>query len=359
MADILQHMYTPKLSPAIAETETARLHDYVLKNKILDRDYKFYSIFIFGVYSASLMTFYLVANSSNYFFIVLLSIFFGIIATQIAGLMHDAAHLSMFKSKKMNHLFAGLFAATIGGNYRHWIGKHTQHHDHPNRIGSDSDLEVPFSLTVEHYLSQKGYMKWLRRYQAWVYLPMCGFLMYAMHLDQHLNQLYKRKFHILDLLILCISIFLWYVMPFFLFGVTKGLIFIPVASFTTGIYMANIFATNHKGMPQLSKEIEMSNLEQQIVTTRNVRPGKLTDFFYLCLNYQIEHHLYRQCPRSKLKLLVPYIKDFCQRTGIPYTVQTPWESYKSIFTDLSQTAKKGQKALQERKRPSEQESLEI
>jgi fatty acid desaturase len=109
--------------------------------------------------------------------------------------------------------------------------------------------------------------------------------------------------------------------------------------------MANIFATNHKGMPQLSKDTEMSNLEQQIITTRNVRPGILTDFIYLCLNYQIEHHLYRQCPRSKLKLLVPYIKDFCQRTGIPYTVQTPWQAYKSIFTDLSQTAKNGQKAL--------------
>jgi fatty acid desaturase len=134
-------------------------------------------------------------------------------------------------------------------------------------------------------------------------------------------------------------------MPFLLFGVTKAIVFIPIASFITGIYMANIFATNHKGMPQLSKDTEMSNLEQQIITTRNVRPGILTDFIYLCLNYQIEHHLYRQCPRNKLKLLVPYIKDFCQRTGIPYTIQTPWQAYKSIFTDLSQTAKKGQKAL--------------
>jgi fatty acid desaturase len=348
MADILQQIYTPKLSPAVAETETAHLQDYVLKNKILDRDYKFYSIFIIGIYSASLITLYFISNTSNYFVIVLLSIFFGIIATQIAGLMHDAAHLAMFKSQKMNHLFAGLFAATIGGNYRHWIDKHTQHHDHPNRIDADSDLEVPFSFTIEHYLSQTGYMKWLRRYQAWLYLPMCGFLMYAMQFDQHIIQLYKRKFHPLDLLICCSSIFLWYVMPFLIFGTTKAIVFIPIASFITGIYMANIFATNHKGMPQLSRNTEMSNLEQQIITTRNVRPGKLTDFIYLGLNYQIEHHLYRQCPRNKLKLLVPYIKDFCLRTGIPYTIQTPWQAYKSIFTDLSQTAKNGQKALKER-----------
>ncbi len=347
MADILQQGYTPKLSPAIAEMETARLQDFVLKNKILDRDYKFYSIYIIVTYSAYLMTLYFVANSSNYFVVVLLSIFFGITATQISGLMHDAAHLAMFKSQKMNHLFAGLFAATIGGNYRHWIDKHTQHHDHPNRVDSDSDLEVPFSFTTEHYLSQTGYMKWLRRYQAWVYLPMCGFLMYAMQLD-HIIQLYKNKFHPLDVLICCSSTFMWYVMPFLLFGATKAIIFIPIASFITGIYMANIFATNHKGMPQLAKDTEMSNLEQQIVTTRNVCPGILTDFIYLCLNYQIEHHLYRQCSRNKLKLLVPYIKDLCQRTGIPYTVQTPWQSYKSIFTDLSQTAKNGQKALKDK-----------
>jgi fatty acid desaturase len=169
------------------------------------------------------MTLYFVANSSNYFVIVLLSIFFGIITTQIAGLMHDAAHLAIFKSQKMNHLFAGLFAATIGGNYRHWIDKHTQHHDHPNRIDSDSDLEVPFSFTTEHYLSQTGYMKWLRRVQAWVYLPMCGFLMYAMQFEQNIIQLYKRKFRPLDLLISCSSTFLWYVMPFLLFGAAKAI----------------------------------------------------------------------------------------------------------------------------------------
>jgi len=347
MAAILPKTYLPKLSSAIADKETERLQEYVLKTKILDRDYKFYSILIAGIYISYLMTLYFVANTNNYFIVVLLSIVFGIIATQIAGLMHDAAHLAIFKSQKMNHLFAALFAATIGGNYRHWIDKHTQHHDHPNRMDADSDLEVPFSFTTEHYLSQRGYMKWLRRYQAWAYLPMCGFLMYAMQFDQNFVQLYKYKFQPLDVLICCSSTFLWYVMPFLLFGSTKAIIFIPIASFITGIYMANIFATNHKGMPQLSEDTEMSNLEQQIITTRNVRPGILTDFVYLCLNYQIEHHLYRQCPRNKLKLLVPYLKDFCQRTGIPYTVQTPWQAYKSIFLDLSKTAKDGQKALKD------------
>lgn len=345
MAEILQQTYTPKLSPAIAEIETTRLQDFILKNKLLDPDYKFYSLFIIGVYIAYLVTLYLVAISFNYFTIVLLSIFFGVIATQIAGLMHDAAHLSIFKSRKMNYLFAGFFAATTGGNYRHWIDKHNAHHDHPNDMDSDPDLKVPFSLTIEHYLSQSGYMKWLRRYQAWVFLPMCGFLMYSMHFEQHIVQLYKRKFQPLDLFIACSSIFLWYVMPFILFGPAKAIVFILIASFITGIYLANIFATNHKGMPQLSKGTKISNLEQQIITTRNVRPGPFTDIFYLCLNYQIEHHLYRECPRSKLKILVPYVKELCQRTGLPYMVQTPWQSYNSIFTDLSQTAKKGQKAL--------------
>ncbi len=345
MAVILQETYIPKLSPAVAEMETERLQDYILKNKILDRDYKFYSIYTIGIYGAYLATLYFVAHSSSYLVLVFLSILFGVIATQIAGLMHDASHLAMFKSQKMNRVFAGLFAATIGGNYRHWIDKHNRHHDHPNSMEEDSDIDVPFSFTTEHYLSQTGYMKWLRRYQAWAYLPMCGFLMYAMQFDQHIVPLFKRKFHALDLLLCCSSLCLWYVMPFLLFGATKAIIFIAIASFITGIYMANVFATNHKGMPQLSKDTVMSNLEQQIITTRNVRPGLLTDFVFLCLNYQIEHHILRHCPRNKLRLLVPYMKDLCQRTGMPYTIQTPWQAYKAIFKDLSQTAKEGQKAL--------------
>ncbi len=349
MAEILQKTYTPKLSPSEAEAETARLHEYVLKNKILDPDYKYYFFSIIGIYCAYVLTLYLVAISTSYTLVVFLSIIFAMIATQIAGLMHDAAHLAMFKSYQMNHVAACLFAATVGGNYRHWIHKHMKHHDHPNQIGLDGDLEVPFSFTTEHYLSQTGYMKWLRRYQAWLYVPMCGFLMYAMQLEQNIVHLYKRRFHPLDLGISCANIFLWYVMPFLLFGMVKAFIFIPIATFITGIYLANIFATNHKAMPQLSTGTEMSNLEQQIITTRNVTPGILTDFLFLGLNYQIEHHIYRECPRSKFKLLVPYIKDLCERTGMPYTVHSAWQSYKEIFTDLSRTAKKGQKALKGKK----------
>lgn len=347
MAEILQKTYTPKLSPAAAEKEIACLQEYITKNRILDRDYKFYPAFICLIYISYLITMYLVYISTSYFVVALLSVLFGLIATQIAGLMHDAAHLAVFKSQKMNHLFAAIFGATIGSNYRSWIDKHTKHHDHPNCIGVDPDLEVPFSFTINHYLSQTGYMKWLRRYQVWAYLPLCGFLLYAIHLDQHVMELYKRKFKTLDILVSSISIFLWYIMPFILFGAVKAIIFILIASFVTGLYLANIFATNHKAMPQLTKETQISNLEQQIIATRNVRPSPFIDFLYLCLNYQIEHHLFRECPRMKLKLLVPYIRDLCERNGLPYTVQTPLQSYKSIFTDLSQTAKEGEKALKQ------------
>ena len=46
-------------------------------------------------------------------------------------------------------------------------------------------------------------------------------------------------------------------------------------------------------------------LRRQVLTARNVRGGRLTDFALGGLNYQIEHHLFPTCPLAKLKQITP------------------------------------------------------
>src|SRR5207253_9461069 len=99
-----------------------------------------------------------------------------------------------------------------------------------------------------------------------------------------------------------------------IFPLAKVLVLFAVVHRTMGFYLSNVFAPNHKGMPQIAEGTEISFLEQQISTSRNITPGWLVDFVYFGLNYQIEHHLFPTCPRSKLKQITPYVLEICART---------------------------------------------
>src|SRR5205085_1628865 len=75
-----------------------------------------------------------------------------------------------------------------------------------------------------------------------------------------------------------------------------------------GFYMGCSFAPNHKGMPPLTDEEEKDYLRRQVLTSRNVRGGVLTDWTLGGLNYQIEHHLFPSMPRPSLRLAKPVVE---------------------------------------------------
>ena len=61
-----------------------------------------------------------------------------------------------------------------------------------------------------------------------------------------------------------------------------------------GVYLGMTFAPNHKGMPHPTGDEDY--LRKQVLTSRNVRGGWLTDAALGGLNYQIEHHLFPGMP---------------------------------------------------------------
>ena len=95
--------------------------------------------------------------------------------------------------------------------------------------------------------------------------------------------------------------------------------FILVQQGLFGLYLGASFAPNHKGMPILDATDRSDFLRRQVLTSRNVRGGWLTDLALGGLNYQIEHHLFPSMPqlacRRRSQAL---IKEFCQQRGLPY-----------------------------------------
>ena len=61
-----------------------------------------------------------------------------------------------------------------------------------------------------------------------------------------------------------------------------------------GVYLGMTFAPNHKGMPHPDGTEDF--LRKQVLTSRNVRGGRLIDAALGGLNYQIEHHLFPAMP---------------------------------------------------------------
>src|SRR5262249_51032533 len=133
----------------------------------------------------------------------------------------------------------------------------------------------------------------------------------------------------------------WFVVPFLVFPLAKVLLLFAVVHPTMGLYLSNVFAPNHKGMPQIPEGTAFSFLELQIRTSRNITPGWVVDFVYFGLNYQIEHHLFPTCPRNKLKQITPYVLEVCAHTNLAYTQAGVVESNRIILRGLTAIARAG------------------
>jgi fatty acid desaturase len=228
-----------------------------------------------------------------------------------------------------------------------WRVRHNAHHGHPNQHTKDPDMEMPFIATTEALFSKKrGLERLVTRWQAYYYHPLgtlvgitnrLGGLTFFLH--------NKEKRSVWKFALYLPAIILTFAGPFLLFSPEKAVVVFLVVHLSSGIYLANCFAPNHKGMQQLPADAQMSFFEQQVVTARNVRGGFLTDLVLVGLNRQIEHHLFPSTPRNKLHLLTPYVLEACRDTGTPYTEVSFIETNRFLLRHLSAIANRPAKVL--------------
>jgi fatty acid desaturase len=235
--------------------------------------------------------------------------------------MHDSGHRAVFSSIRSNDILGYAAAALLGMVFDNWKTRHNLHHAHPNEEDVDPDMEIPFIATdVDLYLRKSALQRWLIKYQAFYYYPLGSIVSFSNRLgtvtfflrNRSLQNWWKLGLYVFGFSLL-------FVAPFVLFPITKALFVFLTVHVTTGIYLANCFAPNHKGMPHLERGQKLSFLEQQVITSRNVTGGLITDTALVGLNYQVEHHLFPYTPRNKLKLLRPLVQKACRDHGIEYT----------------------------------------
>ena len=301
-----------------------RLKSDITAAGILDRSLSFYLPLIAAVFAGYALSAWAIVVTDGYLWLTFACLGFTLATVQLAGLMHDAGHRAAFRSTRLNNLLGLATTAAIGMVFPNWVLRHNLHHAHPNQEQMDPDLEVPFLVFSEaDFAGKDPVQRFFARWQAYYYYPLGALVSFSNRLGSITYFLQHRsRANLARLLLYVPAIVLLFPAPFLVFPLEKAVFVFLLVHVSTGIYLASCFAPNHKGMPSVARDADISFLEQQVRTSRNVRGGLLTDFFLVGLNHQVEHHLFPSCPRNKLRRLGPYVRQVCAEQGLPYTQVT-------------------------------------
>ena len=331
----------PRLSLAEGEKAYRELKKEVTQSGILNRSYGYYGVLMVIIFAGFFLSLYEIFITINSVHLVGWGIIFGFFATQIAGFIHDGGHRAIFASTKFNDVIGQIAGVVLATDYTSWKYRHNIHHAHTNEEAIDPDLiEMPFlSFARSKFQAKKGFWRKASRHQVFFYYPIMLLYNFGLRLYgiEYYAQHFKRE-HLREVIVFVVSVFVWFVLPFLIFPTGKAVLVFSVVNLTMSLYLMNVIAPNHKAMPKLAKTIKLSFLDQQILTSSNVYGNWLYDFLYMGLNYQIEHHLFPNCPRNKLYKIRPLVKEICKRRRLEYTEVGFIQANKNILAELKHIA---------------------
>jgi fatty acid desaturase len=276
---------------------------------------------------------------------------------QVAFLGHDAGHQAIFASRRLNDaLGRTLGNVLIGLSYGWWVDTHNRHHANPNQEGRDPDIgDGVLAFTVTQAARRKGPVsRFVVRRQAWLFFPLTLLEGLSLHVDSVAavvtgrNRSTRGGSRRAEGLTLALHAALYVVLLLLVMSPEKAVAFAGVNQAAWGLYMSCTFAPAHKGMPIIAPGQRLDFLRRQVLTSRDVRGGILTDFALGGLNYQIEHHLFPNMPRPCLRRAQAIIRSYCEGQGLPFHETSLIESYSAVlrhFNAIGEPLRAAQRTL--------------
>jgi fatty acid desaturase len=265
------------------------------------------------------------------------AVFLAILFAQVGFLAHDAGHKQIFTSGRANDT-AGIVLANlaVGLGYGFWVDNHNRHHAHPNTDGKDPDIDFGALAFTPGQAGGRGRLARLAyRYQAYFFLPLLLLTALGLHIDS-VRYLARRtgRSRTGERVLFAAHVVGYLAVVFWVLSPVKAAVFVGVQQGLLGLYLGLSFAPNHKGMPILDADDASDFLRRQVLTSRNIRGGRLVDAALGALNYQIEHHLFPSMPRPNLRRAQPIIAEFCRERGLPYVQTSLTGSYAQTLRHL-------------------------
>jgi fatty acid desaturase len=265
------------------------------------------------------------------------AVFLAVMFTQVGFLGHDAGHRQILRSRKASYIIGILLGNLgIGLSYGWWVSKHNRHHAHPNQEGADPDISLSVLAFTESQARGRGLSRLAVRFQAYLFFPMLLLEAASLHVASIRALTGRgRRYRAWETGLLSAHVVGYLTAVFLVLSPVRAVVFILVQQALFGLYLGSSFAPNHKGMPVLDASNRSSFLHRQVLTSRNVRGGPITDVALGGLNYQIEHHLFPSMPRPNLRRSQALIREFCQQRDLPYCQSSLVGSYAQALRHLN------------------------
>ncbi len=319
----------------------AELRRLIRQEGLLKRRPLYYAVkiaIVTALLAAGWTAFVLVGDS---WWQMLVAVYLALVFGQIGFVGHEAGHHQIFHSRRGNGA-VGLVAGNllIGMSYGWWTGKHSRHHAFPNHEGRDPDIAIPvIAFTRDQAAKRRGPLRALARAQAYLFFPMLALEALSMHVISvwaALRGPVRSRTRWLECLLLITHCAGYLAAVLLVLSPLRAVAFIAIQQGLFGLYLGCAFAPNHKGMPVLSDSDTRDFLRRQVLTSRNVSGGRLTETLLGGLNYQIEHHLFPGMPRPSLRRCRILVRAFCAQTGVRYCEKGIIGSYGDVLRHLHQ-----------------------
>ncbi|MBI3968489.1 MAG: fatty acid desaturase [Chloroflexi bacterium] len=325
----------------VAEPTTgafAELKQIVARERLLDRQPIYYVskvILTFGFFAFSIAWLF---ATDNIWLQIPNAILIGFVYVQIGFLGHDSDHYQIFRDPKKNAMM-GLIVGNllIGASRAWWTDDHRRHHVNPNDPEIDPNVDIGLlAYTAEQARNKTGLLRLIARHPTLMMFPVYSLEAFNIH-QYSFRFLFEHRPRQMGLEVALLVVhWVWYLsLVVYCLGPWQAIPFVIVHKVANGLYLASVFAPNHKGMPLLESDSDIDYLRKQVLTARNITGSPITDFIYGGLNYQIEHHLFPTMPRNNLRRAQPIVKEYCLTHGVSYHETSIMQSYQEIFAHLN------------------------
>ncbi|WP_021596290.1 fatty acid desaturase family protein [Actinomadura welshii] len=317
-----------------AGSDFAPLARRVRDSGLLDRRRGYYVRAIGLNLAATAAVWGAVAWAGDSWWTVLLGVPLAVLAARTGFLGHDAGHRQIARSARANR-WLGLLLGNLllGMGHGWWSDKHNRHHANPNHVGKDPDVgEGVLAWTAEQAGRQRGVLRWVARHQAVLFFPLLTLEGVNLKVGSVLFLRGRsRRDRVVEGGLLVAHAVGYLVLALSLLPVEKAVVLMVVQHALFGLHLGAVFAPNHKGMAMPEPGQRWGHLRRQVLTSRNVRGGPVTDWVMGGLNYQIEHHLFPGVPRCNLRKMQPMVREHCAAVGVPYTETGLVASYREAL----------------------------
>ena len=321
--------------PSAANSEYLELKRVITQEGLLNKTPLYYTHKLIVTLTLLGLSLALVAIIDNFWLQLINALFLAFVFGQLGFIGHDAGHNQVFRRARRNDVLGLGFNLLLAVSRSWWVDKHNRHHSNPNDPDLDPDVDFPMlAFSEEQARSKEGIARLFVKYQAFILFPLMLFeginirINSVIFLVRHGR---KARYLYTESTFIALHLALYVAFLSYFLGPLQGLVFLLVHQAVFGLYMGLSFAPNHKGMPMVDN---MDYLHQQVITSRNLLPNRLTDFLFGQLACQIEHHLFPNMPRKNLRQAQKIVKAFCQERSIPYHETGLFRSYQEILQHL-------------------------